>query len=110
MPYPRSYLVQSGKRIYKRNRKHLIPSPDFHPEPEPEDDFDVTRNQHSPADADLGCPPLMSSAQSPRFFFTLKELAHVQKHLLIPMSPEVVGPSDLLKNLTFKLQRKGDVL
>ncbi|GBN82068.1 hypothetical protein AVEN_48723-1 [Araneus ventricosus] len=40
-PYPRSYLVQSGKRVYRRNRKHLILSPDFLPESEPEDDFDV---------------------------------------------------------------------
>ncbi|GBO10119.1 Uncharacterized protein K02A2.6 [Araneus ventricosus] len=64
-PYPRSYLVQSGRRVYRRNRKHLIPSPDFHPEPEPEDDSDVTGYQHSPADADPGCPRLMSSPQSP---------------------------------------------
>ncbi|GBL72835.1 hypothetical protein AVEN_80947-1, partial [Araneus ventricosus] len=63
-PYPRSYLVQSGKRVYRRNRKHLIPSPDFHPEPQPEDDFDVTVYQHSPDDADPGCPPLMSSSHS----------------------------------------------
>ncbi|GBN63997.1 hypothetical protein AVEN_94434-1 [Araneus ventricosus] len=47
---------------------HLIPSPDFHPEPEPEDDFDVTGYQHSPADADPGCPPLMSSPQSPKTY------------------------------------------
>ncbi|GBL85483.1 hypothetical protein AVEN_11576-1 [Araneus ventricosus] len=63
-PYPRSYLVHSGRRVYRRNRKHLIPSPDFHPEPAPEDDFDVTGYQHSPADADPGCPPLMSSPVS----------------------------------------------
>ncbi|GBN00333.1 hypothetical protein AVEN_270106-1 [Araneus ventricosus] len=50
--YPRLYLVQTAKGVYRRNRKHLIPSPDFHPEPEPKDDFDVTRYQHSPADAD----------------------------------------------------------
>ncbi|GBO04422.1 RRP12-like protein, partial [Araneus ventricosus] len=67
-PYPRSYLVQSGRRVYRRNRKHLIPSPDFHPEPEPEDDSDVTGYQHSPADADPGCPPLMSSPQSPKTY------------------------------------------
>ncbi|GBM20191.1 hypothetical protein AVEN_216621-1 [Araneus ventricosus] len=67
-PYPVSYLVQSGKRVYRRNRKHLIPSPDFHPEPEPEDDFDVTGYQHSPADDDPGCPPLMSSPQSPKTY------------------------------------------
>ncbi|GBO42513.1 hypothetical protein AVEN_85191-1 [Araneus ventricosus] len=30
-PYPRSYLVQSGRRVYRRNRKHPIPSPDFLP-------------------------------------------------------------------------------
>ncbi|GBO43873.1 Uncharacterized protein K02A2.6 [Araneus ventricosus] len=65
-PYPRSYLVQSGRRVYRRNRKYLILSPDFHPEPEPEEDFDVTGYQHSPADADPGCPPLMSSPQSPK--------------------------------------------
>ncbi|GBM73348.1 hypothetical protein AVEN_37598-1 [Araneus ventricosus] len=67
-PYLRSYLVQSGKRVYRRNRKHLISSPDFHPEPEPENDFDVTEYQHSPADADPGCPPLMSSPQSPKAY------------------------------------------
>ncbi|GBN40022.1 hypothetical protein AVEN_250889-1 [Araneus ventricosus] len=66
-PYPRSYLVQSGKRVYRRNRKHLNPSSDFHPEPEPEDVFDVT-GKHSPADADPGCPPLMSSLQSPKTY------------------------------------------
>ncbi|GBM07895.1 Uncharacterized protein K02A2.6 [Araneus ventricosus] len=67
-PYPRSYLVQSGRRVYRRNRKHRIPSPDFHPEPEPEDDSDVTGYQHSPADTDPGCPPLMSSPQSPKTY------------------------------------------
>ncbi|GBM22130.1 hypothetical protein AVEN_266489-1 [Araneus ventricosus] len=108
-PYPKSYLVQSGKRVYRRNRKHLIPSPDFHPEPEPEDYFDVTGYQHYPADADPGSPPLMSSQPSLQRL-TLKDLVHLQKHLLIPMSPEVLGLSDLLRNLTFKLQRKGDVL
>ncbi|GBN55029.1 hypothetical protein AVEN_61166-1, partial [Araneus ventricosus] len=80
--------VESGRRVYRRNRKHLIPSPDFHPEPEPEDDFDVTGYQHSPADADAdpGCPPLMSSPQSPKKVPSLlKELAHLQKYLLIPM-------------------------
>ncbi|GBN91796.1 hypothetical protein AVEN_52558-1 [Araneus ventricosus] len=41
-PYPRSCLVQSGKRVYRRNRKHLINSPDFQPVPEAEDDFDVS--------------------------------------------------------------------
>ncbi|GBM00675.1 Retrovirus-related Pol polyprotein from transposon 17.6 [Araneus ventricosus] len=82
-PYPRSYLVQSGKRVYRRNRKHLIPSPDFHPEPEPEDDFDVTGYQHSPADADTGCPPLMSSPQSPKTYS--ERASSSTKHLLIPM-------------------------
>ncbi|GBO34392.1 hypothetical protein AVEN_218183-1, partial [Araneus ventricosus] len=67
-PYPRSYLVQSGRRVYRRNRKHLIPSPDFHPEHEPEDDSDVTGYQHSPDDADPGCPPLMSSPQYPKTY------------------------------------------
>ncbi|GBM85798.1 hypothetical protein AVEN_214299-1 [Araneus ventricosus] len=38
------------------------------PEPEPEDDSDVTGYQHSPADADPGCPPLMSSPQSPKAY------------------------------------------
>ncbi|GBN69045.1 hypothetical protein AVEN_53811-1 [Araneus ventricosus] len=104
----RSYLVQSGKRVYRRNRKHLIPSPDFHPEPEPGDDFDVTGYQHSPADADPGCQPFMKPLSLQRL--ALKELAHLQKHLLIPTSPEVVGLPDLLRNLTFKLQRKGNVL
>ncbi|GBL94683.1 hypothetical protein AVEN_83996-1 [Araneus ventricosus] len=33
-----------------------------------EDDFDVTGYQHSPADADSGCPPLMSSPQSPKTY------------------------------------------
>ncbi|GBM50867.1 hypothetical protein AVEN_178137-1 [Araneus ventricosus] len=41
---------------------------DFHPEPEPEDDFVVIGYQHSPADADPGCPPLMSSPQSPKTY------------------------------------------
>ncbi|GBN50698.1 hypothetical protein AVEN_80049-1 [Araneus ventricosus] len=36
--------------------------------PEPEDDSDVTGYQHSPADADPGCPPLMSSPQSPKTY------------------------------------------
>ena len=58
MPYPRSYQVQSGKRINRRNRKHLIPSSDFHAEPEPEDNFDATGYQQSPADYDPGCPSL----------------------------------------------------
>ncbi|GBN54661.1 hypothetical protein AVEN_13830-1 [Araneus ventricosus] len=62
------YPVQSGKRVYRRNRKHLIPSPDFHPEPEPEDDFDVTGYQHSPADVDPGYPSLMSSPQTPKTY------------------------------------------
>ncbi|GBL74402.1 hypothetical protein AVEN_227721-1 [Araneus ventricosus] len=57
-PYPRSYLVQSGKRIYRRNQKHPIPSPDFHPEPEPGDDFDGKGYQHSPANANPGCQPV----------------------------------------------------
>ncbi|GBM39703.1 hypothetical protein AVEN_47510-1 [Araneus ventricosus] len=61
-------IVQSGRRVYRRNRNHLIPSPDFHPEPEPEDDSDVTGYQHSPADSDPGCPPLMSSPQSPKTY------------------------------------------
>ncbi|GBM99261.1 hypothetical protein AVEN_272117-1 [Araneus ventricosus] len=52
----------------RRNRKHLILSPDFHPEPEPEGDSDVTGYQHSPADADPGCPPMMSSPQSPKTY------------------------------------------
>ncbi|GBN85892.1 hypothetical protein AVEN_180979-1 [Araneus ventricosus] len=39
-------------------------TPDFHPESQPEDDFDVTVYQHSPDDADPGCPPLMSSSHS----------------------------------------------
>ncbi|GBM88809.1 hypothetical protein AVEN_229445-1 [Araneus ventricosus] len=68
MPYPRSYLVQSGRRVYRRNRKHPIPSPDFHPEPEPEDDSEATGYQHSPADADSECLPLMSSPQSPKTY------------------------------------------
>ncbi|GBN39601.1 hypothetical protein AVEN_222848-1 [Araneus ventricosus] len=67
-PYPRSYLVQSGRRVYRRNRKHLIPSPDFHPESESEDDSDVTGYQHSPTDADPRCPPLISSPQSPKTY------------------------------------------
>ncbi|GBL82434.1 Uncharacterized protein K02A2.6 [Araneus ventricosus] len=67
-PYPRSYLVQSGRRVYRRNRKHLIPSLDFHPEHEPEDDSDVTGYQHSPTDADPGCPLLKSSPQSPKTY------------------------------------------
>ncbi|GBL84552.1 hypothetical protein AVEN_63710-1 [Araneus ventricosus] len=67
-PYPKSYLVQSGRRVYRRNRKHLIPLPDFHPEPEPEDDSDVTGYQHSPGHTDPGCPPLMSSPQSPKTY------------------------------------------
>ncbi|GBM69457.1 hypothetical protein AVEN_140898-1 [Araneus ventricosus] len=67
-PYPRSYLVQSGKRVCRRNRKHLIPSPNFHPEPEPEDDVDVKGYQHSPANAYLGSLPLMSSPQSPKTY------------------------------------------
>ncbi|GBM16923.1 Transposon Ty3-I Gag-Pol polyprotein [Araneus ventricosus] len=67
-PYPRSYLVQSGRRVYRRNRKHLIPSPDFHPEHETEVDSDVAGYQHPPADADPGCPPLMSSSQSPKTY------------------------------------------
>ncbi|GBN97155.1 hypothetical protein AVEN_106150-1 [Araneus ventricosus] len=58
----KDFLRQSGKCAYRRNRKHPIPSPDFHPEPE--DKFDVTGYQHSPADADPGCPPLMSSPQT----------------------------------------------
>ena len=58
MLYPRSCLVQSGKRVYKRNRKHLIPTPDFHVEPKPEDNFDVTGYQQSSADYDPRCPPL----------------------------------------------------
>ncbi|GBM30127.1 Uncharacterized protein K02A2.6 [Araneus ventricosus] len=67
-PYPRSYLVQSSKRVNRRNRKHLMPSPDFHPETEPDDDFDVTGYQHFPVDADPGCPSLMSSPQSPKTY------------------------------------------
>ncbi|GBN33321.1 hypothetical protein AVEN_1099-1 [Araneus ventricosus] len=38
------------------------------PEPEPGDDFDVTGYQHSPADADPGCQPLMKSPQSPKTY------------------------------------------
>ncbi|GBM37649.1 hypothetical protein AVEN_132093-1 [Araneus ventricosus] len=40
----------------------------FHPEPEPEEDCDVTGYQHSPDGADPGCPPLMSSPQSPKTY------------------------------------------
>ncbi|GBN02508.1 hypothetical protein AVEN_76211-1 [Araneus ventricosus] len=60
--------VQSGKRVYRRNRKHLIPSPEFHPEPEPEDDLYFTGYQHSPADAVSGCSLLISSPQSPKTY------------------------------------------
>lgn len=68
-PYPRSYLVQSGKRTYRRNRKHLIPAPDFHPEPEPEDDFGVRSDQHISDNADPECPPLVpASPQSPKTY------------------------------------------
>ncbi|GBM63503.1 hypothetical protein AVEN_73783-1 [Araneus ventricosus] len=67
-PCPRSCLVQSGRRVYRRNRKHLIPSPDFHPEPEPKNDSDVTGYQHSPVDADPGCLPLMPSPQFPKTY------------------------------------------
>ncbi|GBN03225.1 hypothetical protein AVEN_229009-1 [Araneus ventricosus] len=49
-----------------RNLDKLDPA--FHPEPEPEDDSDVTGYQHSPADADPGCPPLMLSPQSPKTY------------------------------------------
>ncbi|GBM44514.1 hypothetical protein AVEN_192545-1 [Araneus ventricosus] len=37
-------------------------------ERELEDDSDVTGYQHSPADGDPGCPPLMSSPQSPKTY------------------------------------------
>ncbi|GBM36849.1 hypothetical protein AVEN_82839-1 [Araneus ventricosus] len=47
-----------------RNLNEL--DPDFHPEPEPEDDFDVPRYQHSPAEA--VCPPLMTSPQAPKTY------------------------------------------
>ncbi|GBL86972.1 hypothetical protein AVEN_218698-1 [Araneus ventricosus] len=62
------YLVQSGKSANRRNRKHLIPSPDFHTELESE--FDVTRYQRAPADVDPGCPSLMPSAQCPKTYST----------------------------------------
>ncbi|GBL83029.1 hypothetical protein AVEN_165264-1 [Araneus ventricosus] len=100
--------VQSGKHVYKRNRKSLIPSPDFHPEPESEDDFDVTGYQHSLADADPGCPPLMSSPQTPKTYSErASSSTEVFPDLYVTRSGRTI---DLLRNLTFKLQRKGDVV
>ncbi|GBM79522.1 Coiled-coil and C2 domain-containing protein 1-like [Araneus ventricosus] len=65
-----SKIIPSSVRqtCLQKELKHLIPSPDFHPEPEPEDDFDVTGYQQSPANADPGCLPLMSSPQSPKTY------------------------------------------
>ncbi|GBM57178.1 hypothetical protein AVEN_55068-1 [Araneus ventricosus] len=69
MNYDKHHGVKNLDKLYPdKNRKHLIPSPDFHPEPEPEDDFDVTGYQHSLADVDPGYPSLMSSLQSPKIY------------------------------------------
>ncbi|GBM25744.1 hypothetical protein AVEN_242010-1 [Araneus ventricosus] len=56
------------------------------PESEPEDNFDVTRYQQSPADGDPGCPPLMPSPQSPKTYF--KRASSCTK---ASPDPEVVG-------------------
>ena len=61
-PFPRSYLVQSGKRVYRRNRKNLIPSPNFQPEIEPDEDLDSFPDHHLP-DAELITPVKQSAIQ-----------------------------------------------
>ncbi|GBL80483.1 hypothetical protein AVEN_225191-1 [Araneus ventricosus] len=62
-----SEKLRVRRRVYRRNRKHLVPSPDFHPEPEPEDDCDVTDTNTL-----LPCPSRMSasdvSPQSPKTY------------------------------------------
>ncbi|GBO07769.1 hypothetical protein AVEN_257209-1 [Araneus ventricosus] len=60
--------LDPGQNVWITDRRKEPKAPDFHPEPEPEDDSDVTGYQHSPADADPGCPPLMSSPQSPKTY------------------------------------------
>ncbi|GBM27197.1 hypothetical protein AVEN_9862-1 [Araneus ventricosus] len=96
-PYSRSYLVQSGRRVYRRNRKHLIPSPDFHPEPEPENDSDDTGYQHSLADADTGCPPLMSSPQSPKTYHErVSSSIEASPNPYVTRSGRTVRPSERL--------------
>lgn len=42
--HPRSYIVQTGKKNFRRNRKHLIPSRDFQPETDELDDLDPKKN------------------------------------------------------------------
>ncbi|GBN27356.1 hypothetical protein AVEN_34250-1 [Araneus ventricosus] len=49
-------IPSSSRRVYRRNRKHLIPSPDFHPEPGQRMTL-MSRDTNTPADADPGCPP-----------------------------------------------------
>ncbi|GBM21329.1 hypothetical protein AVEN_149902-1 [Araneus ventricosus] len=52
-----------------RNLHELDPGQNvFITDRRPEDDSDVTGYHHSPAVADPGCPPLMSSPQSPKTY------------------------------------------
>ncbi|GBM85799.1 hypothetical protein AVEN_214300-1 [Araneus ventricosus] len=56
---------------YKKNydKHHGVRNLDeLDPEPESEDDFDVTGYQHFPVDTYPGCSPLMSSHQSPKAY------------------------------------------
>lgn len=48
--HPRSYIIQSGKKTYRRNRMSLIPSTDFQPECEEPDDL-ITKSKATPNDA-----------------------------------------------------------
>lgn len=43
---PRSYSVQQGTRIYRINRNHLVPSPDFEPESEPNKELNISPDNH----------------------------------------------------------------
>lgn len=77
---PRSYIVQSGKRNYRRNRRHLIPSTDFKPETDDTDDLnsspvltDVPGSQVVPScggkynsNSSSGTPPALYVTRSGR--------------------------------------------
>lgn len=46
-PQPRSYVIQSGQQTFRRNRKHLIQTPEPPLSPRQEDTQDTTPTQHT---------------------------------------------------------------
>ncbi|GBM22403.1 hypothetical protein AVEN_166656-1 [Araneus ventricosus] len=77
----------------------------IHPEPEPEEDLDVTRYQSSPVDADPGCPPLMPSPQSPKTYS--KRASSCAKASLDPYVTRSGKTARPLEKLDFYITKEG---